>query len=168
MGKQSIHVSFMAIKTKSALDIIREERERFEAKVREQKDALFHELQDLMKSANELCKGLIAECKETPATILQLPTVDEFVSRLLAKTTLVSVEQSGRVKRADLETAILKAVDAKELTHAEIKASPELVQVYQAISKPVPNLFAKLDALGKAKKLLKSGDGKQAKYKVQK
>jgi hypothetical protein len=69
-----------------------------------------------------------------------------------------AAEDSGsRIDTAELKAAILKALQGKAFTHAEIKASPEVVQVYKAVGKEVPNLFAKLDKLGETKKgLMKS------------
>jgi len=153
-------------KEKTPLDILRDERSKFEARVEKQIDAIFHQFQDTLKTAKDLYDGLINECKVEHSKVSATPGLDEFIKPFLPTRTPRSASTGAkRVKSDILYPAIISAL-TDWTTHADLQKSKAIVDLYAAVGKPVPSLQAALLSLIEEKKIEKKGERFDAKYKV--
>lgn len=161
----------MSTKTKDNSDTLRKIQilqEQHEAKLKELRDDLLKDFQADLEKISESYSELIKAGTEH-REIANLPSLDRFLKPFTSSGMMSGKASSTgrqRVSGADIEKAVFEAIGSGEKSHAEIKNSEPLKKLYSG--REVPNMFVKLDGMTKNKKLVKSGSGKEGKYKVAK
>lgn len=158
----------MATKELNAIEKIRSLQEQIQKHVEEVKTALARQLAETCETVK-----LLEELRVP--RIFEDPQYEEYVSALHINTHWREVQNvhsaNGTGKKAPkgaTETAILKALQSGETNHNSLQAHPVIVEFYKSIGKEVPALTPKLDALIKDKKVIKTGERREAKYRLPK
>lgn len=148
---------------KTALDLLREEKEKYLAKIQQQKDQLKNEFLKLLNDINDLYNALISECDYKEGEIYNWPEVQTFLNNF-EQEVQPKKESGQRIKSDILNESIINAIKDKPLTHAQLQQDSTIKNLYENIGKHVPSLQMQLKKLLEIKAITSSGEGKSRVY----